>query len=173
MRKQLLFAAAALLAAPTLAQTADKPLGEILDAIADAEQADAAPPPVPRTGIGSAELPPSAIEPLAGGQFPEEPVELTEEQERLAELDAAERRRTQELNRAVTERHEDVRRRNEEARLAYEREAAAAEAEAERATAAYRAEVERVRRQAARERALWEAQVRACRAGDLSQCARD
>lgn len=183
MHRHSLLAAAALFAAPVFAQSADKPLGDLLDAIPQERPAGETapppapppPPPVPRTGIGSTDLPPSAIEPVvetpAEGEV-EAPVELTEEQKRLAELDAAERRRTEALNRSVTERNEAIRLANEEAAEAHRREIAAAEAEAERVAAEYRAAVERTRQQAVRERSLWEARVRACQDGDRSQCAR-
>ncbi|MFC7499738.1 hypothetical protein ACFQRC_10955 [Enterovirga sp. GCM10030262] len=175
--------AAMALTPPLLAQSAEKPLGEILESIEEASEAPAAPPratPVPIDGIGTTALPPSQIQqsfdPVADdGEFEAEPEavvpELTEA-ERLALWEAAERARLDALDRARAERAETARLAREAALARHERQLAERDAAIARAQADYQAALERTRLQAERDHALWEARVRACRSGDRDQCAR-
>lgn len=169
-----------------LAQSADKPLGDILEALEEprppAPRPKPAPVPVPADGIAPTPLPPSQIEdsPFGPAQVPDEgatapaetaePVPPTEAERLAAEAAAAEQGRLEALDRRRAARIEAARLAHEQAladhqRQIEEREAAAAEARAD-----YEAELERTRVQAERDRAAWQARVRACEAGDRRAC---
>lgn len=172
-RFSILLALAAATAAPLSAQRSDAPLGEIVDAIPDKEAAAAPaerrPPPV---GVGRTDLPPSRSAPMqVDGKAVQPAAAFTVEDKRLAEVDAAERQRTDALNRAVTDRHEAVRVQNEEARAAYQRSVEAVAAEERRLQEEHRAALERHAREVARLRAAHEARVQACLGGDATACA--
>jgi hypothetical protein len=191
MRSPLLLLPLAFLAAPLLAQSADKPLGDILESIEQAAPpapVRSAPPvehaPVPPTGVGTTPLPPSRVEPPFGPPTPEPalademdgpsdavPVERTEA-EKQAAWEAAERVRLEALDRAHAARVEAARRAHEAAMAEYQQRLAEREAAIAGAEADYRAALERNRLKAERERALWEARVRACLDGDRDACAR-
>jgi hypothetical protein len=189
----------AALASPLHAQSADKPLGGILESIEEATEPRPAPPPpppepvehvpVPPDGIGTTPLPPSRIGTPFGAPTPEpvedeivseaeaiiapgveELPELTEA-ERQAQWEAAERARLEALDRARAEREAAARRAAEARQAEYERQLAEREAAIEQARAEYQAELQRLRLQAERQRAEWLARVRACEEGDRDACA--
>ena len=147
---------------PLLAQSAEKPLGEILESIEEASEA-----------LPPSQLQQSFVPESDDGETEAESVvpELTEA-ERLALWEAAERARLDALDRARAERAETARLAREAALARHERQLAERDAAIARAQADYQAALERTRLQAERDHALWEARVRACRSGDRDQCAR-
>lgn len=188
--------AAALVAPAAFGQSADKPLGEILESI-DAAKAEAppsateppppvAPPPRPVTppratateGIVPTDLPPSQPADLPGGAEnspPEAPaagqvLSITDAERLQAEAEAAEQARIAELDRRRAERIEAARQAREAALADYQRLLEERQAAIARAEADYQAALERNRLQAERDRAAWQEQVRACEAGDRLRC---
>jgi len=188
MSKSLIAVIAALsLLSPAAAQRADRPLGELLDIIPDDELVDAPeppPPPAPRrplppSGIGTTSLPPATIidepEPLEVETLTEADAVIAEPSaEEMARLlwEAEERLRIEALDRAREQRADAARRAHETAIAEHERQLAEREDEIARAETEYQAELDRRRAEADRQRVAWEARVRACQAGDRTQCAR-
>lgn len=186
--------AAGLAASAAWAQSADKPLGEILQSIEPAAAAEAAPPaparsppPTPAArpeaavtqGIVPTALPPSepadwpAAEETPTDEVPAEenaPSPPSEAELLQAEAEAAEQARIAELDRRRAARLEAARQSEEAALVEYQALLAARQAEIERAQADYQAALERNRLQAERDRAEWQERVRACEAGDRVRC---
>ncbi len=188
---------AAVLALPAFAQDADAPLGDILEALPEEEKQTSEPAPprrtVPVTGVGTADLPPSDVAGRIGeAEEPKaEPSTETEaetseaararaeadalwaarQEQRRAEINAAEAPIVARLNARVAARQEAAARENEEARLAWERRVAEMEAEARASEAAHRAALEAHRREVARQRAEHERRVALCLQGEREFCA--
>lgn len=188
--------AAALVATGAFGQSADKPLGEILESI-DAAEAEAPPsatepppssaeapprpaPPRPSVteGIVPTDLPPSQPAELPG-EAEESPSEapaeaqvlsITDAERLQAEAEAAEQARIAELDRRRAERIEAARQAREAALADYQRLLEEREAAIARAEADYQAALERNRLQAEQDRAAWQEQVGACEAGDRLRC---
>ena len=179
------------LGAAATAQEADKPLGELLEALPapEGERRPATappPPPVPPGGVGTLDLPASRaaegpLGELEAAEAAPEAAPLDAEARAAAEADAAwaamqEERRAKvnaveaplvdRLNTQVIEREEARRRAAAEAQAAYEQSLAEREAEMRRREVQYAAAVERHRREVERQRA----QYQACLAGDEIAC---
>lgn len=101
---------------------------------------------------------------------PAEPVVLTAEQQQ-AIWEENERARLAEADRRMAARAEEILREREARAAEYEAQLAARQAEMEAQDAAYRRSLDEARAAMERDRAAWEARVRACRAGDQSACA--
>ncbi|SMF67937.1 hypothetical protein [Allosphingosinicella indica] len=101
---------------------------------------------------------------------PAEPVILTAEQQQ-AIWEENERARLAEADRRMAARAEEILRAREARAAEYEAQIAARQAEMEAQDADYRRTLDEARQNMERDRAAWEARVRACRAGDQSACA--
>lgn len=181
--------ACSLVALGTLAaaQQPDKPLGELLESLPEpeaerreaAEPAPARPTPSPRSGISTAELPPSEPARLdapeasnvvaateAGAAAEADSAWAALQERRRQEINAVEAPIVARLNAEMVERQEAFERQVAEERAAHERRVAAHAAEVRRLEAEHRAALEAHRREEQRLRALYQA----CLAGDRAAC---